>query len=370
MKFLKNFFLVTIPALLVFVLLLELTARFILPTSDFPDIVFHAVYGNQFAPNQSGTYISGEDQQIKGRFRINAQGWNSPYDYEQQKPPGTFRIAVIGDSYVEALQVDFDKSFPYLLEKKLSKKNPQKRLQSYSFGHTGANLAQNLVVFKNASQLYRPDLAVLFLIHNDFLESFEGHGRVDNSTLRLEGGSYVLVPPRPADTMQMKRLFRNSALVRYLVVNHRVLEKIRFIRNWYYGDTRKVDANVSLEKAETFSEEQFRKMLAYTFGEFKKQAEKTGTQLLFVINTPRFPEDVATHGEKSAMSRFNRMSKEAADALGIPFMDLTPVFQESWKKNGQRHKWVIDSHWNANGHEVVSEVLSRRIQQEFLPAGK
>ena len=37
-----------------------------------------------------------------------------------RKMTKTFRIGVIGDSQIEALQVDYDKSFPYLMEKLLN----------------------------------------------------------------------------------------------------------------------------------------------------------------------------------------------------------------------------------------------------------
>src|SRR5258706_8616455 len=42
--------------------------------------------------------------------RINRDGFRGP-DYAKAKPPGVIRIAVIGDSYAEAIQVAEDKTF-------------------------------------------------------------------------------------------------------------------------------------------------------------------------------------------------------------------------------------------------------------------
>ena len=50
---------------------------------------------------------------IRANYKINANGWNSGYDrYEPKKTKGKYRIAVVGDSYVEAFQVDYNKRAP------------------------------------------------------------------------------------------------------------------------------------------------------------------------------------------------------------------------------------------------------------------
>ncbi len=361
MKLLKNIFLVTLPTLLTFAIFLEVAARYILPTSDFPDVEFHKYYGNHFVPNQTGTYIRGESQQVKGRFRINAQGWNSPHDYEEIKPPGTYRIAVIGDSFVEALQVDYDQSFPYRMEKTLNENSSGNKFQVYSFGHSGANLVQNLEVFREVNRKYKPDLAIIILIHNDFLESFEGYGRVDNSTLRPANDTYTTVPPRPASTMELKRMFRKSAFVRYWVLNHSALEKFRFLRSWYYGDTRKVDANVSLTKIQSLPMQQFEHLAGYVFNQFYKQGQLTQTRVLIAMNTTAYSFEEIEDKSVSPVAKFNTMSKKKANSAGLPFLDLTDSFRNAWKKNPQEYKWKIDSHWNQHGHRVVAEAISQKI---------
>src|SRR5690242_17953292 len=42
--------------------------------------------------------------------RINHDGFRGP-DFTEAKPPGVVRVAVLGDSYVEAMQVPEDKTF-------------------------------------------------------------------------------------------------------------------------------------------------------------------------------------------------------------------------------------------------------------------
>ncbi|MCX5687423.1 MAG: hypothetical protein NTV71_02080 [Candidatus Omnitrophica bacterium] len=112
-SFFKNIFLVTIPSFIVLVLFFEfIVFRAILPASDMPyrsvitssdDVVRFAYIRGMY---DKGVYRKGE---IKARYNINKEGWNSNKEYVERKS-SKIRIAVIGDSYVEGLTVDADKS--------------------------------------------------------------------------------------------------------------------------------------------------------------------------------------------------------------------------------------------------------------------
>src|SRR5262245_34882006 len=59
----------------------------------------------------------------RGEFSVsvttNSKGLND-VEHDYAKTPGTYRILVIGDSYIEALQVPLDETFSRLLETQLS----------------------------------------------------------------------------------------------------------------------------------------------------------------------------------------------------------------------------------------------------------
>ena len=107
------------PSILVALIVCEMTVRIFLNPSDSPNVYFEREFGLIYSPNQQGVYRKGK--QIKAKYNINNFGWNSLRNYSAEKPEGIERIAVIGDSFVEAFQVDFDKSFPPLLEKSFQK---------------------------------------------------------------------------------------------------------------------------------------------------------------------------------------------------------------------------------------------------------
>jgi hypothetical protein len=81
------------------------------------------------------------------------------------KPPGVFRIAVVGDSNVESLQVERKDNFCSQLEQSLSKDLKQK-VEVLNFGVSSYNLGQMLLRLKTLALDFAPDM-VLFVVRQD-----------------------------------------------------------------------------------------------------------------------------------------------------------------------------------------------------------
>ena len=117
----------------------------------------------RYVPNQVGTYRVKDE--IAASFQINENGWNSRWPhYENEKDNTQGRICIIGDSYVEALQVDFGKSLAERLEDYLAPSS----IQVYRFGLSGAALSHYLYMLRNEVSQYSPDMVIINLVHNDF----------------------------------------------------------------------------------------------------------------------------------------------------------------------------------------------------------
>jgi hypothetical protein len=95
-------------------------------------------------------------------IRINHDGFRGP-DYPKRKPPGVIRIAVIGDSYAEAIQVPEDKTFTAVAERVLSDcpALKGKRVEAMNFGVDGYGTAQELLTLQRKVWAYSPDIVVL-----------------------------------------------------------------------------------------------------------------------------------------------------------------------------------------------------------------
>ncbi len=132
-------------------------------------------------------------------IEINSRGQRDR-EHEFAKPPGTFRIAVLGDSYAEALNVPMEKAFWSVLERSLDRTPAVggKRVEVLNFGVSGFGTAQELMALRSRAWRYDPDMVVLaFLTGND----------VRNNSRVLEGD-----PRRPYFTLDAsgRLLFDNA----------------------------------------------------------------------------------------------------------------------------------------------------------------
>ena len=133
------------------------------------------VTGSRLRPGIEGwTRAEGE-----AYVKVNSRGLRDR-EHAMPKPPGIYRIAVLGDSYAEALSVDLDETFWWLLAQRLQacEFQPGKRIEAVNFGVSGYGTAQQLLTLRHRGWEYSPDLVLLaFFPGND----------VRNNSAALEG---------------------------------------------------------------------------------------------------------------------------------------------------------------------------------------
>ncbi len=93
---------------------------------------------------------------------VNASGFRDR-EHSLQKPAGVYRVAVLGDSYSEAMQVAREHTFWALLPERLRACGfqPRKRIEVLNFGVSGYGTAQQYVMLKSTAMRYAPDLVLL-----------------------------------------------------------------------------------------------------------------------------------------------------------------------------------------------------------------
>ncbi len=154
---------------------------------------------------------------------FNADGMREP-GLTIAKPSGVYRVALLGDSLTESLQVPLEKSFGFQIQEKLS--NEMSRpVQVINFGTSGYSTVQEYLQLKNQVLKYKPDLVLLCYNSRDCFENWsppdEVITNVRPAALHLPGGKLNVVTtpvtgwmksPRARFLKQVEFLRQNSRL--------------------------------------------------------------------------------------------------------------------------------------------------------------
>jgi lysophospholipase L1-like esterase len=120
-------------------------------------------------------------QEFIVRVRFNSFGYHEN-EYPQAKPPGTFRIVILGDSFVEAFQVTIGKTFHKLLEERLNRDSKGMRFEVISFGVSGVGQTGEYRILRDLAQKFSPDLVIAeFLGCNDVRDNSNKLTALSNS---------------------------------------------------------------------------------------------------------------------------------------------------------------------------------------------
>jgi len=114
------------------------------------------------------------------------------------KPPGTLRVAVMGESFPESLQGNLPKTFSAQAETQLNaatadRNGSTKLYEVLNFGMSGFGPLQQLLHYKKNAQAFAPDLLMFVIGINDFLSAelsndVSGPAYIENANGDLEIG--------------------------------------------------------------------------------------------------------------------------------------------------------------------------------------
>jgi hypothetical protein len=356
-RVLRDILFTSIPAVVVLFLLLELVFRLLIPAREVSytyydeeeRVVKHDVSGRH--GKTEGLWTSGPLARDQGRWRVNNMGWPSQIDYSLDWGDRPL-IALIGDSYVEALHVDSDKTMSAVLRRRLAKD-----FEVYSFGFSGASLCSYLHLSRYVAKHYNPEYLVICVEHNDFVETLCSEAKVHATwCLNVKDGRVQEIGPVPYERSRLNKLFRQSAFIRYLRYNLNVSQTMLTGLLAQYQNM--LTGNINLEKTIALREE-IEKAVDYVIGHIAD--ENHDRRVIFLMDAPR--EDIyAGTLPKSKLMRLNRLLEATCKQYDVAYVDLTTTFEASYRQFGNRFERDTDWHWNETGHKCAAEALAG-----FLP---
>lgn len=350
--------------------------KYILKTSDpilntsFNEIV-------RYKPETSATLY--EPDGSSHRVEINQHGWNSSHKvYKQLKPANTTRIAIIGDSYVQASAVNVQEGFAEIAEQQLNEAGL--RAEVYRFGIDGAPLTQYLHMLRREALQYQPDIVVIQLIHNDFDESYRFlYGRYASSFMKvkLNGDKLTEVAPEPYTPGLIDKL-KTLRSFRYLYYQTGLAVSMRRLINLAKGEDDKAKSNPvaamealpkhgfiqsAIDVRNIKELDKIRRVTAYTFKEMKALSEQHGFKLLITMDPVREAIYSGAPASDYEANELNLIASEEAAKQGLPFLDLGQAMRADYAVNQEKFEFPWDWHWNRHGNETAGKAIAEKLKQ-------
>ena len=373
----------------VFALLL---AEFLLRLIGYSHVSFYepsVCCGTTLIPNTEGW----QRREGEAYVRINSAGIRDR-EHTIEKPPNTQRIAILGDSYAEALQVPMAQAFWSVLERSLTgcQALNGEDVEVINFGVSGYGTAQALQTLRHKVWPYHPDIVVLaFVTGNDVRNNSRLLERDGTRPYFVyENGTLVYDDAFLEDPAW---LYRNSAPVRFmnaLMNRSRLLQLIYQIK---HSDLFRFPAAHAADRPErptVFHEQRlddtiyrapatkaWRDAWAVTEGLIERmngEIIEHGAEPLLVT----LSNGIQVYPDRGARRNYmaqvgvddlfypDRRLASLAERLRIPHLMLAPRLRQWAEANqtcvhGFANATPCGGHWNATGHRLAGEWIADRI---------
>jgi len=297
-------------------------------------------------------------------------------DLERQleKPSGVKRIAFLGDSFIEAVQVPMEQTAVKRTEDLLNsvRSGAGPVWETLNFGISNFGVGQYLLAWEEYAKSYRPDYVAVFVagLHmRRAVTKFESGAFPESRfqlwvrpTFRLEQNRLVLEPARDFqqfvdaqnariqqdfDGQRMRR--RTQLIVPYYTrqVSDHALGLLRSV----VGARRRVGSDATA--APTDAEAEFAVVGVRVLEELGQRIARQGGRMVVVDVTRYFGDD----GSLSA--RLNELCRE--NQFGY-----VPAFEELLKANAQgiSTHWRHDAHFNRQGNDLLAQALVAWLRRQ------
>ncbi len=346
---------------------LEVTLR-LLPVQDVArhTAIDETYQVNRFRPHSVLTWSSGWNFAIRTRKQANDLGYLNDQDYAGGD--GRPVLAVIGDSFVEALQVPNDGTFHGLLHQELAGRG-----QAFGIGQSGASLADYLAYATMARRELRPAALVFVIIANDYDETLCAYAFIKGVKwcFRSTGaGEEQAVPIRRPPRSWLGRAVADTALWRYASHNLGATPDVlrQRLRELTGGDT--VWAGNMPAAVDAGREAAALHGIGLFFRDLPARSGLPPDRILFVMDGVRDAIYAGRPVGDTYVGRTRAAFITGARARGHEVIDMHEAFAAHYAGYGQRFEFPEDGHWNALGHRLVAAEITRSRLYRRIFAGQ
>lgn len=291
-------------------------------------------------------------------------------EHALEKPDGTFRILVLGDSFMEAYQVSFEEAFSSLLERALGAE-AEGEVEVINAGVSGWGTDDQLRYLTHYGIEYDPDLVlVVMTLHNDVSDNLRQYWHT------LRDGDLVEQEREPIPLLE----FASLRVKRYLAARLQLVQVWREVRHRQEA----IEAGDQLvSHVEQLFQSPTPERIEYGFqlteallARIRNVAEENGARVALVLIPLEYQESERAYQEfvKTALlpdtamdlGQPQRYVMASAERLGIPVIDLLPAFRRWTEEHDESLRVPNDGHWNQQGHHLAVDVVRGSLVEEGL----
>jgi hypothetical protein len=269
------------------------------------------------------------------------------------KPADVRRIALLGDSFIEAVQVPLERTAGQVLERTLNNRSRTRgtsagRWEVLNFGISNHGIGQYLLTLEEYVRSYAPDYVAIFVagyLMERTVAKYEFSWRFKKSlwirpTFRLEGEKLIREPARDFQDFEAWQ----QRLIRTDYAGQRSRRRHSLITTHIARESRE-RLGLLLRGTPTLHPDVLGVNLKI-IEEIKRVAAAGGSELALLDVSEYFGDDPAVSGTL----------REFCSKAGIAYV---PVFRAllSANRNGVRTSWNHDSHFNEAGNEILADTL-------------
>jgi lysophospholipase L1-like esterase len=314
-------------------------------------------------------------------IEINDAGLRGP-EATLEHPEGTVRIALLGDSFIEAFEVPYQKTVGEIIERRLSASRGAP-VEVLNFGVGGYGTTQQLLTLQHEVWKYSPDLVLLAVTTgNDISDNYRPLKRSDYVPYHVFQGAHLVLDSsfrqsrayqsRAVWTRRLLGLVQHSRLVQLLNrVRHsrRKSERQEYNAGGAPGDELGLRDEVQLPPTTP----EWREAWRVTEGVLRLMRDecrrkKTPFAIVTLTRgiqvTPRREKKENFLRQLGAKDLYypERRLAEFGKRERIPVLNLAPAMAQQAEERQvyfhAHHDSLGIGHWNAAGHQAAGELIA------------
>jgi len=337
---------------------------------------YDPIRGFSHRPGAQGRWT----QEGSGWVSINRAGFRDR-DHSVEPITGVLRVAVLGDSFSEAFQVNQNQTWWQQLQNQVNGTRPcpltaayPKGIELLNFGVGAYGTGQELLTWQTNGRQSQPQLVLLAIFLGNDIDDNTPRARDDRPVFRLD----------PSGKLQLDNSFRQSPASRFrqswpgrslnwLVEHSRLVQLLNAAKNRAANpavpqlgpDTSKKGLPPGPPPVAPASPSGWA-LTAALIKRLNQEVQAAGAQLIVISLTS--PEQVWPNRRQRPAKPFAREQQleSLLQPLGITYFPLAPTLQQQADAQGlSLHGFPGQQpglgHWNANGHRLAAVALARRL---------